>query len=79
MSTEASKARTTAPTGLLIGGVWGPSRSGATFDVVDPATEQVVATVSSATAEEVAEAVEQAQHGELEHAGPPPGTVGVSR
>jgi succinate-semialdehyde dehydrogenase/glutarate-semialdehyde dehydrogenase len=51
------------PTGLLIGGTWGPSRSGATLDVIDPATEQVIASVASATPEDVAEAVEQAQVG----------------
>lgn len=37
------------PTGLYIDGAWRPSSSGAEFDVVDPATEQVLARVADAT------------------------------
>ena len=39
-----------APTGLLIGGRWGPGRGG-TLPVLDPATEDVIAQVASATPE----------------------------
>ena len=31
------------PTGLLIGGTWRPASGGATFDVRDPSTGQVLA------------------------------------
>ncbi|WP_374008300.1 NAD-dependent succinate-semialdehyde dehydrogenase [Leifsonia sp. LS-T14] len=37
------------PTGLYIDGEWRDSASGGTFDVVDPATEQVLARVADAT------------------------------
>ena len=40
------------PTGLFIGGEWRASASGATFDVTDPATEQVLARVADATPED---------------------------
>ena len=36
------------PTGLLVGGRWQPAESGATFDVRDPATGDVVAQVADA-------------------------------
>ena len=36
------------PTGLLVGGRWQPAESGATFDVHDPATGDVVAQVADA-------------------------------
>ena len=38
-----------APTGLFIGGTWRESRSGATFGVVDPATEQTLCEVTDGT------------------------------
>ena len=39
------------PTGLFIGGAWRPASDGGTFDVADPATGQVLRTVSSASVE----------------------------
>ncbi|MGO4593288.1 NAD-dependent succinate-semialdehyde dehydrogenase [Leifsonia sp. 2TAF2] len=40
------------PTGLFIDGDWRASSSGATFDVTDPATEQVLARVADGTPED---------------------------
>ncbi|MFC3298618.1 NAD-dependent succinate-semialdehyde dehydrogenase [Arthrobacter agilis] len=40
------------PTGLLIGGDWRPSSSGATFDVEDPATGSTLLTLADATPED---------------------------
>jgi succinate-semialdehyde dehydrogenase/glutarate-semialdehyde dehydrogenase len=45
-----------APTGLLIGGRWGDGRGG-TLPVIDPATEDVIAQVASATPEDALDAV----------------------
>jgi succinate-semialdehyde dehydrogenase / glutarate-semialdehyde dehydrogenase len=36
------------PTGLFLGGLWVPSASGGTFDVADPSTGRVLATIASA-------------------------------
>ena len=49
------------PTGLLIGGQWGQSRSGASFPVIDPATEEPLAEVADGTVEDALEAVTAAQ------------------
>ncbi|MBO9521417.1 MAG: NAD-dependent succinate-semialdehyde dehydrogenase [Nocardioidaceae bacterium] len=49
------------PRGLFIDGAWVESGDGAVIDVVDPATEQVVASVASATVEDGLAAVEAAQ------------------
>jgi succinate-semialdehyde dehydrogenase/glutarate-semialdehyde dehydrogenase len=45
-----------APTGLLSGGRWGDGRGG-TLPVIDPATEDVIAQVASATPEDALDAV----------------------
>ena len=45
----------------LIGGKWIPSRSGKTFETINPATEQVVATVARADASDVDAAVKAAR------------------
>ncbi|TCJ19964.1 aldehyde dehydrogenase family protein [Rubrobacter taiwanensis] len=42
---------------LFIGGEWTSSRSGQTFGVVDPSTEEVIATVARGTAGDVGDAV----------------------
>ena len=39
-----------ARTDLFIGGEWRPAESGERFDVVDPGTEEVIATVANAGA-----------------------------
>ena len=47
----------TTPTELIIGGSWSPASDGATFDVEDPATRRVIASVASATVEDGLRAV----------------------
>jgi succinate-semialdehyde dehydrogenase/glutarate-semialdehyde dehydrogenase len=44
-------------TDMFIGGAWHPARDGATFDVVDPATTQVIATVADGSVEDALAAV----------------------
>jgi succinate-semialdehyde dehydrogenase/glutarate-semialdehyde dehydrogenase len=46
--TPAARLLAAVPTELLIGGTWRPSASGATMDVLNPATEEVLATVADA-------------------------------
>ena len=45
-------------TELFIGGQWRPASDGATFPIIDPSTEQTIAEVSSATVDDVTDAVE---------------------
>src|SRR5215472_5699396 len=52
-----------APTGLLIGGQWSPGRAGV-MPVIDPATEDPIAEVASATPDDALDAV-AAAHGAL--------------
>jgi succinate-semialdehyde dehydrogenase/glutarate-semialdehyde dehydrogenase len=47
-------------TGLSIGGEWRASSDGGTFDVLDPATAQPIATVASGMADDARSAVEAA-------------------
>src|SRR5258705_233954 len=49
------------PTDLWIGGGWRKSSDGARFDVFDPATENLVASVASATVQDAAAALDAAQ------------------
>ncbi|NDJ36109.1 MAG: aldehyde dehydrogenase family protein [Chloroflexi bacterium] len=46
---------------LYINGQWTPSASGQTFETVDPATEEPIATVARGTAEDINQAVEAAR------------------
>jgi succinate-semialdehyde dehydrogenase/glutarate-semialdehyde dehydrogenase len=48
------------PTGVFIGGEWRRSTSGRTFDVLDPATGDVVASVADATPEDARAALDAA-------------------
>jgi succinate-semialdehyde dehydrogenase/glutarate-semialdehyde dehydrogenase len=48
------------PTGLLINGAWRDASDGGTFDVHDPATGQVLATLASATSEDALAALDAA-------------------
>ncbi len=48
------------PTGLLIGGQWRDASDGGTFDVHDPATGEVLATLASATSEDALAALDAA-------------------
>ncbi len=52
MMTKSSDILAQVPTGLLIGGTWRDASDGATIDVYDPATEEVIATVASASEED---------------------------
>jgi succinate-semialdehyde dehydrogenase/glutarate-semialdehyde dehydrogenase len=45
-------------TELFIGGQWRPASDGATFPIIDPSTEESIADVSSATVDDVIDAVE---------------------
>ena len=59
--TMADLAATTGidvPTGLLIGGQWTKGRDGGLIGVTDPATEEIIAEVADATAEDALDAVE---------------------
>src|SRR6201992_3180833 len=49
------------PTDLWIGGPWRKASDGARFDVIDPATENKVASVASATVEDAKAALDAAQ------------------
>ncbi|OYN94350.1 NAD-dependent succinate-semialdehyde dehydrogenase [Enemella evansiae] len=47
-------------TGLFIDGQWGPSASGKTFDVINPATEEVLASVADGNGDDARRAIEVA-------------------
>src|SRR5215831_16746864 len=49
------------PTDLWIGGKWRKSSDGGRFDVLDPATENTIASVASATVEDAKAAVDAAR------------------
>lgn len=51
---------------LYIDGVFKDAKSGETFEVINPSTEEVIATVAKASAEEAAEAVESCRVAQLE-------------
>ena len=48
------------PTDLWIGGKWRKASDGKRFDVIDPATENMVASVASATVDDAKAAVDAA-------------------
>src|SRR4029079_17564624 len=48
------------PTDLWIGGKWRKASDGARFDVIDPATEQKIASVASASVEDARAAIDAA-------------------
>ena len=49
------------PTDLWIGGKWRKSSDGARFDVIDPATENTIASVASASVDDAKAAIDAAQ------------------
>ncbi|MEU6379414.1 NAD-dependent succinate-semialdehyde dehydrogenase [Streptomyces sp. NPDC046909] len=59
-SQRASEAIATVSTGVFIDGHWGEAASGARFDVVNPATEEVIATVADGGPEDALRAIETA-------------------
>ncbi|MFC9353179.1 NAD-dependent succinate-semialdehyde dehydrogenase [Arthrobacter sp. NPDC057013] len=61
MTTEREAALlASVPTGLLINGEWRAASGGGTFDVEDPATGEVLATLASATSEDALAALDAA-------------------
>ena len=48
------------PTDLWIGGTWRKSSDGQRFDVIDPATENIITSVASATVDDAKAAVDAA-------------------
>lgn len=60
------------PTGVLVGGTWGPAADGGTFDVTDPATGEVLATVADATPEDGVRALDAAVAAQAAWAATPP-------
>ena len=48
------------PTDLWIGGTWRKSSDGQRFDVIDPATENVITSVASATVDDATAALDAA-------------------
>ncbi len=59
-STRESELLATIPTGLLINGQWRDASDGGTFDVLDPATGEKLATLASATSEDAMAALDAA-------------------
>ena len=59
-------------TDSYVGGVWRPSSDGRTFDVHDPATTEVIASVADATVEDGLAAVAAADHAAAAWAATPP-------
>src|SRR5215469_16814113 len=45
------------PSGLFVGGTWGSGKNGATFPVLDPATEELLMEVADASVEDALDAV----------------------
>jgi len=59
-SQRESSLLASVPTGLLINGKWVAASDGGTFDVHDPATGEVLATLASATSEDAVAALDAA-------------------
>ena len=60
------------PTGLYVGGSWRPSADGATIDVEDPATGEVLTSVADATVEDGRTALDAAVQAQGDWAATPP-------
>jgi len=56
----AEELLTWVPTGLLVGGEWRDSSDGSRFEVLDPASEEVIATVANATPTDASAAADAA-------------------
>ena len=81
MTTDVNDSRTSqkaldavgkVSTGLFIDGQWCEAASGKRFDVVNPATEEVIATVADGGTEDAQRAVETAGRVQKDWAGTPP-------
>ena len=73
-STRESELLATIPTGLLINGQWRDASDGGTFDVLDPATGQKLATLASATSADAMAALDAADAVQASWARTPPRT-----
>ena len=71
-SAEEQKVIGMVPTGLLIGGEWGPARNGATFAVEDPSTGKVLAEVADASPADGLRALDAAAKAQPAWAAVPP-------
>jgi succinate-semialdehyde dehydrogenase/glutarate-semialdehyde dehydrogenase len=60
------------PTGLFIGGSWRDAANGASFEVIDPSTEQPIATVADATPDDSRAALTAAADAQTGWAATPP-------
>ncbi|NNG20351.1 NAD-dependent succinate-semialdehyde dehydrogenase [Naumannella sp. ID2617S] len=68
----ASDPISSVNTGLFIDGQWGPSASGRTFDVINPATEEVLAQVADGNGDDARRAIEVAGKKQAEWGRTPP-------
>lgn len=66
MTVDVKELLAKVPTGLLIGGQWRDASNGETFDVENPATGEVIATLASATEEDALAALDAACRAEKE-------------
>src|SRR5215204_7040811 len=71
-SAEEQKVIGMVPTGLLIGGEWGPAENGATFAVEDPSTGKVLAEVADASPADGLRALDAAAKAQPAWAAVPP-------
>jgi succinate-semialdehyde dehydrogenase/glutarate-semialdehyde dehydrogenase len=72
MSQKAYEAIAKINTGLFIDGQWTEAASGSRFDVINPATEEVIATVADGGPEDARRAIEAAGRVQKEWAKTPP-------
>ncbi|WP_407691359.1 NAD-dependent succinate-semialdehyde dehydrogenase [Saccharopolyspora mangrovi] len=72
ISQRAREAVATVSTGMFIDGQWSESASGARFNVVNPATEEVIATVADGGPEDAQRAIETAGRVQKDWARTPP-------
>src|SRR5437762_11680668 len=74
MSSRYDNLLANVPTDLWIGGKWRKSSDGGRFDVLDPATENKIASVASATVEDAKAAIDAAAGAFASWAGKEPRT-----
>jgi hypothetical protein len=65
MSSKYDNLLANVPTDLWIGGKWRKASDGGRFDVLDPATDNKIASVASATVEDAKAAVDAASAGPI--------------
>ena len=69
---QSTDAVAKVPTDLSIGGSWVGASDGSRFDVADPATGEVIASVASASADDATAAIDAADGAAAEWAATPP-------